>query len=76
MLASEFRRAFEILAPPEVRSVVAPLDEGKAAKDLVLNHLELDKNLCKFGLSRIFFRAGRKRAPVIIYVHILSKRIL
>ena len=58
MLCSEFRRAFEILAPPETRAVVAPLDEVKAVQDLVLKHLELDKNLFKFGLSRIFFRAG------------------
>ena len=61
MLCSEFRRSFEILAPPEARSLVAPLDEVKAVQELVVNHLEMDKNLFKFGLSRIFFRAGRRK---------------
>ncbi|OAF70315.1 Myosin heavy chain 11 [Intoshia linei] len=55
ILFQEFKQRYEILTPG-----VIPSDfmDGKQACELILNALELDKNLYRVGQSKLFFRAG------------------
>lgn len=54
---SEFRRRFELLAPPEHHSLHPVLDEKKTVEKL-LENIDIDKSLYRLGLSQIFLRSG------------------
>uniref|UniRef100_A0A672P6Q2 Myosin-10-like n=1 Tax=Sinocyclocheilus grahami TaxID=75366 RepID=A0A672P6Q2_SINGR len=51
----EFRQRYEILTP---NAIPRTFMDGKQACELMINALELDKNLFRVGQSKVFFRAG------------------
>ncbi|XP_039885821.1 myosin-10 isoform X6 [Simochromis diagramma] len=51
----EFRQRYEILTP---NAIPRTFMDGKQASELMINALELDKNLFRVGQSKVFFRAG------------------
>ncbi|XP_028281553.1 myosin-10 isoform X4 [Parambassis ranga] len=51
----EFRQRYEILTP---NAIPRTFMDGKQASELMINALELDKNLYRVGQSKVFFRAG------------------
>ncbi|KAK7167952.1 hypothetical protein R3I94_002114 [Phoxinus phoxinus] len=51
----EFRQRYEVLA---AGSIPKGFMDGKQASTLMIKHLDLDPNLYRIGLSKIFFRTG------------------
>ncbi|XP_064153310.1 myosin-10 isoform X2 [Anguilla rostrata] len=51
----EFRQRYEILTP---NAIPRTFMDGKQACELMINALELDRNLFRVGQSKVFFRAG------------------
>ncbi|XP_034030544.1 myosin-10 isoform X2 [Thalassophryne amazonica] len=51
----EFRQRYEILTP---NAIPRTFMDGKQASELMINALELDRNLFRVGQSKVFFRAG------------------
>ncbi|KAI2666164.1 Myosin-11 [Labeo rohita] len=51
----EFRQRYEILA---AGAIPKGFMDGKQASTLLIKHLDLDPNLYRIGLSKIFFRTG------------------
>ncbi|CAF1346369.1 unnamed protein product [Adineta steineri] len=55
ILFQEFRQRYEILCP---NVIPKGFMDGKAASQKMIKELELDENLYRIGLTKIFFRSG------------------
>ncbi len=55
ILFQEFRQRYEILCP---NVIPKGFMDGKAAAQKMIKELELDENLYRIGLTKIFFRSG------------------
>ncbi|CAF0851620.1 unnamed protein product [Didymodactylos carnosus] len=55
ILFQEFRQRYEILCP---NVIPKGFMDGKAASQRMIKELELDENLYRIGLTKIFFRSG------------------
>ncbi|CAF4624137.1 unnamed protein product [Rotaria socialis] len=55
ILFQEFRQRYEILCP---NAIPREFMDGKAAAKRMIQDLELDENLYRIGLTKVFFRSG------------------